>query len=100
MEDTVGLKINKNDNVAVVFAENAKKGVRLNVTDHKGNVSILVLLSDIPYGHKAAVASIKKGSPIIKYGETMGIATTDIEAGEHVHVHNADSQRGRGDIQD
>ena len=25
---------------------------------------------------------------MIKYGERMGIATADIEPGEHVHVHN------------
>ena len=98
MKDIVGLKVNENDNVAVVFAENAKNGVRINVRDHKGNISIVELLSDIPYGHKVAVTLIKNGAPIIKYGETIGVATTDIKLGEHIHVHNVDSQRGRGDI--
>jgi altronate dehydratase small subunit len=34
---------------------------------------------------------------VIKYGETIGLATSDISPGEHVHVHNVEGQRGRGD---
>ena len=34
---------------------------------------------------------------VTKYGEEIGIATTEITAGEHVHIHNIDSIRGRGD---
>ncbi len=32
-----------------------------------------------------------------KYGQVIGRATKDIEAGGHVHVHNLESTRGRGD---
>ena len=41
---------------------------------------------------------IKKGTPIIKYGETIGLATEDIKEGDHVHVHNVEGLRGRGDM--
>jgi len=33
----------------------------------------------------------------VKYGEPIGIATRDIRSGQHVHVHNLESARGRGD---
>ncbi|MDQ6598863.1 SAF domain-containing protein [Bacillus salipaludis] len=37
------------------------------------------------------------GEDILKYGEVIGLATTDIEPGEHVHIHNLEGKRGRGD---
>ncbi|RLG06284.1 MAG: D-galactarate dehydratase, partial [Thaumarchaeota archaeon] len=58
----------------------------------------LVARSDIPFGHKLAIREIPRGEEIIKYGEVIGRATRDIEIGEHVHVHNVESLRGRGDL--
>ena len=54
--------------------------------------------SAIPFGHKLALTTISRGEPVIKYGEVIGLATADIAPGEHVHVHNVESQRGRGDL--
>ena len=34
----------------------------------------------------------------MKYGEEIGVASREISAGNHVHVHNLDSMRGRGDL--
>jgi len=53
--------------------------------------------TDIPKFHKMAVAKIAKGSLCYKYGEMIGMATEDILPGDHVHVHNIESTRGRGD---
>lgn len=53
---------------------------------------------DIPKYHKMAVAEIRKGQPVYKYGEVMGVASRDIRVGEWAHVHNIESTRGRGDI--
>jgi len=39
-------------------------------------------------GHKYAVCDIDKGENIIKYGNPIGHATTDIKKGDHVHIHN------------
>ena len=39
-------------------------------------------------GHKYALKDIKKGENVIKYGNPIGHATEDINAGEHVHSHN------------
>ena len=51
----------------------------------------------IKFGHKFAIRDIKKGERIVKYGEPIGIARRDIRIGQHVHVHNLESARGRGD---
>ena len=45
-------------------------------------------LEPISMGHKVARAAIAAGSPVIKYGQVIGIATRDIPAGAHVHVQN------------
>jgi len=42
---------------------------------------------NIPFGHKIALIRIKKGELVIKYGEPIGKATSDIDVGQHVHVH-------------
>lgn len=39
-------------------------------------------------GHKYALSKINKGQDVIKYGFPIGVATCDIEIGEHVHTHN------------
>ncbi len=58
----------------------------------------IVALDDIPIYHKMAIADVKKGESVYKYGEVMGIASKDIRKGEWAHIHNIDSTRGRGDI--
>ncbi len=59
----------------------------------------LVLVREaIANGHKIALTRIASGAPVLKYGNPIGTATVDIEAGAHVHVHNVASARGRGDL--
>jgi (2R)-sulfolactate sulfo-lyase subunit alpha len=56
--------------------------------------TITVHLSEaVPLGHKLALADIAAGQEIIEYGQPVGIASTDIRQGEHVHVHNMRSAR-------
>jgi altronate dehydratase len=93
----VGLHINDKDNVATIF-DDTREGNEVKVIKKNGNESLIEALNHIPYGHKIALNNIKKGEIIIKYGEEIGIASKDIEVGEHVHVHNLDSTRGRGDL--
>jgi altronate dehydratase small subunit len=47
-------------------------------------------MQDIPFGHKFAIKDIEKGGDIIKYGDKIGIANTEIKKGDHVHIHNVD----------
>lgn len=58
----------------------------------------LQLQQDIPLGHKVAICPISRDGEVVKYAESIGIATVDIEPGQHVHVHNMESKRGRGDL--
>lgn len=46
---------------------------------------------DLNLGHKVALQAISKGGKIIKYGVSIGSALRDIKPGEHVHLHNIQS---------
>lgn len=83
--------INSDDNVAIAL-ENLpmNKEVLLEIGDR---VLTITTKESIPFGHKLAIKDIAKGAPVIKYGETIGLATTAIGLGEHVHIHNIVSQR-------
>ena len=48
------------------------------------------LLRTIPGGHKVALSSLSVGQELIKYGQNIGFAKADIEAGEWVHTHNVE----------
>ncbi len=39
-------------------------------------------------GHKIATAAIPAGGNVLRYGQIIGQAKSDIAAGDHVHVHN------------
>lgn len=45
-------------------------------------------------GHKYARRDIACGSPVIKYGCSIGTASADIKEGEHVHSHNLKTALG------
>jgi altronate hydrolase len=77
--------INAKDNVAVALAD-IKKGTQAALPDG----TFVEAVSDIPYSHKIALIDIAKGADIIKYGELIGEAKTDIKKGEWVHTHNLD----------
>lgn len=96
-EKIIAVKIHDLDNVAAVFSD-VPKGDTVEVVDKKGNRFDVTVKDDVPFGHKFAIASIKKGEQITKYGEEIGVASMDIETGDYVHVHNLESTRGRGDL--
>ncbi|MEP9383023.1 altronate dehydratase family protein [Nocardioides sp. KR10-350] len=48
----------------------------------------LIVGGDVPAGHKIALRAIGAGDEVHKYGEVIGVASTAIAPGEHVHVHN------------
>ncbi len=97
MESFLALKVHDDDNVATLFAEVAD-GSQVEIRDKKGDITKVTVLSDIPYGHKVALTKIHIGQQITKYGEEIGVATKEINIGDHVHVHNLDSMRARGDL--
>ncbi len=97
-EKILALQVNEIDNIATVFSS-VPANVVVEVRNKKGNKEMIKVREDIPFGHKIAVKEIKKGAPIIKYGEEIGIASRDIKIGDYVHIHNLESIRGRGDWQ-
>lgn len=79
------LRIHPKDTVAVLVRDVTAGEPIVLLGDEQ---PVVVARQAIPYGHKVALKAVKAGEPVIKYGEPMGVATADIEAGEHVHVHN------------
>lgn len=57
----------------------------------------ITLLEDIPFGHKMCLRATAQGGKVIKYGQVIGHASRPLKVGEHVHIHNVESARGRGD---
>ena len=51
----------------------------------------------IPFGHKICVKPVAPGGDVLKYGQVIGRATAAIAPGAHVHAHNVESNRARGD---
>ncbi|MBW1781595.1 MAG: UxaA family hydrolase [Deltaproteobacteria bacterium] len=79
-------KIAPNDNVATAVADCAA-GDAITVK-FQGVENTYSCRQDIPFGHKIAVSKIRKGEPVIKYGEPIGTAYMEIGAGDWVHTHN------------
>lgn len=85
------LIIDKNDSVAVAI-EAIAKGEMVNYKLNE-EIKTIIAKDDIQIYHKVATTNIKKGEPVVKYGQHIGLAGTDIEVGQHVHVHNVESHR-------
>ena len=83
--------IDSKDNVAVAIEPIAKGETATYVCEGK-EVS-LPALEDITIYHKLATRDIRKGEPVVKYGEHIGLAAEDIPVGYHVHVHNVLNNR-------
>lgn len=84
----------RTDNVATLI-DAGRAGERCTLQgEAEGTTS---LLQDVPFGHKVCVRDTPAGGDVVKYGQVIGKASTALRAGEHVHVHNVESARGRGD---
>lgn len=57
-------------------------------TEVESEAGSVRLTRPIPMAHKIAGRPIAAGATVLKYGMPIGVAITDIAAGEHVHVHN------------
>lgn len=76
------IQISPLDNVAVAL-QPLSAGAICQLNDQE-----IVLRNDIPFGHKVAITNIPESENIIKYGHPIGHATSPIQTGDHVHVHN------------
>lgn len=91
---TRAIVLHPSDNVATLIDDAAKDTEASLNGQTSGTVR---LVADIPYGHKCAVTALKRGDDILKYGQVIGRSTADIPVGDHVHVHNVEALRARGD---
>lgn len=83
------------DNVCTVI-ETIIPGTDVGI-NFEGKPITIHATDSIPLGHKLALRDIGQGEFIVKYGEIIGLATQNIMIGQHVHIHNLESCRGRGD---
>jgi altronate dehydratase large subunit len=90
MTTTRLLRLHERDNVAVALAD-----LRAGATVAFGEGLSLTLRDAVPFGHKVALAAMAHGEAVIKYGQTIGLATRPIALGDHVHVHNLISTRAQ-----
>jgi len=89
--------LDKKDNVATALRWLEEgDSIQVGVEDYTVNI---VLPQNIPFGHKFALKDIQQGEAVTKYGEVIGLATKQIRRGEHAHIHNIESLKGRGDRQ-
>ena len=76
------IQINPADNV-VVAVKNLQTGASLDI-----NGRTIVVLQDIPAGHKVALQDFKEGDHIIKYGAPIGHTREVITTGSWVNEKN------------
>ena len=86
------LVISERDNVATAL-QMLEPGQTISL-----GATTVSVLEPVPSGHKVAIRAIAPGQEVIKYGSPIGLATSAIAAGAHVHTHNVASTRGRGDL--
>lgn len=87
------LLLNPADHVAVLV-DCAAAGDRVDIVNGQGVAQVTVAAS-LGVGQKIAVADAATGARLRKYGEVIGELTSAVRAGDHVHVHNLVSLRGR-----
>lgn len=76
------IHINPLDNIAVALIPLAKEE-RVSVGDME-----VVLLQHVPQGHKFALAFLKKGENVVKYGAPIGYLLEDVAPGQLIDHHN------------
>lgn len=93
MEGPRLIVVSQQDNVGCALAAVAA-GVEL-VAGEGDRAVRVVARQAIPFGHKVALRPIAAGEDVVRYGHPIGKATAPIVPGDHVHVHNLRSDRGR-----
>nr|MBA2276214.1 UxaA family hydrolase [Chloroflexia bacterium] len=80
--DQVAVRLHDADDVVIAKQPLLPRTV-LRTSDGTVTVSRMV-----PPGHKVAIRAVARGEPVRRYGQIIGFAIEDIQAGQHVHNHN------------
>ena len=90
------LTVNRSDNVATVVGADINLPSSYEILGAiEGSLNIT---EPISFGHKSALVDFYPGDKVIKYGVVIGQISKYVAAGGHVHIHNMESLRGRGDL--
>lgn len=81
------IRIRDNDDVMVLLKDFKKGDV----------VDSITLLDDVKRGHKVALHDMKKGHHLIKYGNVIGVLTSDVKKGNWIHSHNLKTSLSEGE---
>lgn len=84
----LALVIHRDDNVATALDEIAPGPVSLL---GESSLDSTITAEPISRGHKIALTSLAAGTPVTKYGVTIGHATSEIHPGAWIHTHNCAS---------
>ena len=74
------IQLHSSDNVMIALSDLAR-GAQPDGLPH-------ATVDAVPRGHKIATQAIATGQKVVRYGQIIGQATTDIAAGAHIHTHN------------
>lgn len=95
----VAMIIDKKDHVATCISA-IKRGETVELMRNGKKSRKIKAKQNIPYAHKICVKAMKKGDHCLKYGLAIGSASKNVQVGDYIHVHNIDSNRGRGDLEE
>ena len=83
----------RGDDVAVAVTPIAAgEEILVRYVDDEGELKLQAQAA-VPYGHKVALQPLAAGAPVTEYSTQVGVARTDIAAGDYVHVHNVKTAR-------
>ena len=83
------------EDIVATVTSNIDTGQSIRILNPEGSViNEIISIDPIPFGHKIAVEKISNGNKVTKYGEIIGVASSDISIGQWVHVHNLVSSIG------
>lgn len=85
MATAVLIQIHPNDNVGVL-PRSLEAGDAIQVGEQ-----IVLLDEAIGLGHKFALQPLAAGDKVLKYGVSIGSTTRAVTLGEHLHLHNMQS---------
>ncbi len=86
---SIALRLHPADQIAVALRD-IPAGTPL-IRDDLHPPEMLVVLDDIPAGHKLALVRVPAGSVLKRYGQVIGLAAQEILPGAWVHTHNLDA---------
>ena len=92
-ENKTALVLDQKDNVAVALTDLIAGDV-CTVVEDGGKRYEVAVVANIPFGHKFALADLRKDEGVYKYGEEIGKMKGELKKGDWIHNHNMYCDRG------